>query len=120
MHDARLCRERGERSRRGGARKIEHAVDIGEEGERVVGDGDAEPLKPGNFAEIAADRGRAFDLEPGGDGGARRLVERADERLAHAPGGAKHADLHVTHGRTVWRVRVTRRRDKKPPGKRTF
>ena len=98
MNDARLSGEGREGDGRGGRGEIEHAVDIGEHGERIVGDGDAERVEPGDLADIAADRRRALDLDAAGDGAARRRHERAGQRLAHAPSGPENSQFHLTHG----------------------
>ena len=98
MDDARLRREAGKgdgRRRRG---EIEHAIDLGEDRQRVVGDGDAEGPEARDLAKIAAECGRALGLDAGGERAARRLGEGAGERLAHAPCGAEHGELHVPHG----------------------
>ena len=99
MDEARLRRQRGKCERRSGRGKIEHAVDLGEHGMRLVGDGDAKRLQAGHLADVAADRRRALGLDAAGDQAARRLDQHPRQRLAHAPGGSQHGNLHVAHPR---------------------
>ena len=55
MDEAGLRRQRGEFDGRGRRGEIEHAVDVSEDGEGIVGDGDAERLEASHFADVAAD-----------------------------------------------------------------
>ena len=62
--DARLGGEpgKGDRGLRRG--EIEHAMNLGKDRQRIVGDGDAEGPEPRHLAQIAADRGRALASMP--------------------------------------------------------
>ena len=93
-----LSRQRGEFDGRGRRGEVEHAVDLGKEGQGIVGDGDAERLESRHLADIAAERGRALGLDAAGDRAARGLGQHAGQRLAHAPGSSQHGNFHVTHG----------------------
>jgi hypothetical protein len=97
VNDAGLRRKRGEFRGRSGRGEIEHAVDMGEDGKRIVGDGDADGLEACHLADVAADGGRAFGLDAAGDRASRGLDKHPRQRLAHAPGRSQHGDLHVTH-----------------------
>ena len=99
MDDARLRRQRGEGEGRSGRGEIEHAVDRREHGMRIVADGDAERRQAGHLADVAAESGRALGLDAAGHRAARRLDQHPRQRLAHAPGGSQHGNLHVAHGR---------------------
>ena len=97
MHDAGLRRKRREGCGRGRRGEIEHALDAGEHGQRIVGDGDAERLEPSHLADVAADCRRALDLDAAGDGAARRRRDHTGQRLAHASRCPEHGQSHVAH-----------------------
>ena len=97
MNDAGLGRKSGEGDGRGRGGEVEHAVDMGEDGEGIVGDGDAERVKAGGLAEVAADMGRALGLDSARHDASRRLGEHPGQRLAHAPARPQHGDSHVAH-----------------------
>jgi hypothetical protein len=98
VDDARLRGEAGKghgRLRRG---EIEHAMHLGEDRQRIVGNGNAEGPKPSDFAKVLADRGRALRLDAGREHAARCRGDGAGKRLPHTPCGAEHCELHVRHG----------------------
>ena len=70
---------------------------MGEDGEWIVGNGDAEGIEACNLADIATDGRRPLDLDAAGDNAARRLRDHAGQRLAHASSGAQHGQFHLTH-----------------------
>src|SRR5262245_53213394 len=90
MDDTGLRRKSGEGDGRSGRGEIEHPVDMGEDGEGIVGNSDAERRKTGNLANIAADMRRALGLDGPGHGAARRLDEHPRQRLAHASGRSEN------------------------------
>ena len=101
MDDARLGGERGERRRCGRRREIEHAVRLGEDRQRIVGDIDFEKPGPGEEAGIVAERGRALALDGADEAAALRLRHRPDEHAPHPPGGPDHHESHLGHARNL-------------------
>ena len=98
IDDARLSGEPGESDRGLRRGEIEDAMNLGEDRQRIVGDGDAEGPEPCHLAQIAADRGRALGLDAGGEHAAFRRGNGPGKRLPHAACGAKHSELHLGHG----------------------
>ena len=98
MDDARLRRQRRHFDGRRGSGEIDHAVGLKQRGERVVGDRDAERAEPGQFAGVAAERGRAGPLQRAGEHRALGRGDGLDQHLAHAPGGADDDKTHLGHG----------------------
>ena len=87
IDDARLSGEPGESDRGLRRGEIEHAMNLGEDRQRIVGDGDAEGPEPCHLAQIAADRGRALGLDAGGEHAA--FASRQWPGQASAPCGLR-------------------------------
>ena len=54
--------------------------------------------KPGQQADVLAERDRPFLLDGAGDDAVLPAVDGADELPAHAARGPRHGDLHLAHG----------------------
>ena len=78
-------------------REIEHAVGLGEDRQRIVGDRHVDAADAGELAGILAEMGRAGALDRADDARARDRVDGADQRLAHAAGRADHHQAHIAH-----------------------
>ena len=89
--------ERGELDGRGGRGEIENAVGVGEGGQRIVGDRDAERADPGEEAGVLPERRRALALDRAGEPAAFGLGDGLDQRAPHPPGGAHHHEPHLRH-----------------------
>ena len=95
MHDARLRGVAGELDGRGRHGEVEHAVGLGEGRQRIVGHGHVDRADAGDLAGILAEMRRAGPLDGAGDAHAFHGVDGADQRLAHAAGGAHDDQAHV-------------------------
>ena len=105
----------------GGPRQgeVEHCVGGTEHRLRIVAHRDSQRLDPGERAAVPAERGMLRHLGRGRDGAALGRRHLADQRLAHAPGGARNPDLHGPSGGSFSGVSVAApQRPSKPPATR--
>ena len=96
MDNPRLGGEIGEFERCLGRGEIEHAFGPGENRQRVVGDGHAVRAEPGEFTRILAEHLRSGPLDGAGQMDTVNLGDGADQRLAHAAGGADDDQPHAS------------------------
>src|SRR4029079_5543583 len=123
MNDAGLGGEACENRRGFRAGKIDHRIDVGEEGHWIVGDGHATRFEARELAIVVANIRRALGVDPAGDHTTFRLAQHARERLAHAASGTEYSDPHCSHDQPTNHHRVDatgRPRGMKPDAKKAF
>ena len=88
VHEARLGGKLDQRQRRLRHGEVDDAVDMGEQRDGVIGDGNVQPPDAGKLAHVGADMGRALRLQPARHFGSGRLVDDARQHPAHAARGS--------------------------------